>query len=291
MLKKFKHGLFLLLCVGLSILTASCGRQKDTTGDEIQKLKGQVKTVTVGYEDGSTILLDANSAQYEGILNECLEATVSIDKQLTLVWGIDYVEEKWKPTNKYVQLDFDSSTELVTMMLVQEEERYHIPTNPKGFRILSLRTIIFPLSGDYKGLIMLNGADSTSYGWWENTEWSYLGLEQLVNELRNPIKILSVQGPLEPINPGGPVVEITLENISAQNIISIKATLRLTKEFNFEFDVSPSKPLLPAETISSKLTLIGGGFSTDASYLLQIKGEIEDETTFDYTKLVQITVP
>jgi len=288
MLKKLKHSLFLFVCVGLSISTVGCGKQKDTTADEIQKLKEQVETVTVGYEDGTTILLIEDSAQYEEILNECLEAIISINEHLTLIWGVDYVEEKWKPTNKYVQLDFDSSTELVTKMLVQEEERYHIPTNLKGFRVLSLRTIIFPLSGDDKGLIMLNGADSVYYGWWENTEWSYLGLEQLVNELRNPIKILSVRGPLEPINPGGPIVEITLENTSASNITSLNATLALTIEFNFEFDVSPSNPLLPGKSISSRLTLIGGGFSTDVSYPLQLEGIFEDGTIFDYTEQVQI---
>ncbi len=108
---------------------------------------------------------------------------------------------------------------------------------------------------------------------------------------QQPIKILSVRGPLEPINPGGPIVEITLENTSAQNIISLNATLRLTKEFNFEFDVSSSKPLLPGKSISSRLTLIGGGFNTYTSYPLKIKGEIEDGTTFDYTEQVQIIVP
>jgi len=108
---------------------------------------------------------------------------------------------------------------------------------------------------------------------------------------QQPVEILSVKGPFEPYTPAGPSVEITLENTSVRNIISLNATLELTKEFNFKFDVSPSKPLLPAETISSRLILIGGGFSTETSYPLQIKGEIEDGTTFDYTEQVQIIEP
>ena len=108
---------------------------------------------------------------------------------------------------------------------------------------------------------------------------------------QQPIEILSVKGPFEPYTPAGPSVEIVLENTSARSIVSLTATLKLIRDFNFEFDVSPSKPLLPGKSFSSRLTLIGGGFSTDTTYLLQIKGEIEDGTTFNFTEQVQIIEP
>jgi hypothetical protein len=105
------------------------------------------------------------------------------------------------------------------------------------------------------------------------------------------IEIVSVLGPLPPINPGGPIVEITLNNVSNESIVSLTATLELSRAFNFKFDVSSLNPLLPAESISAKLTLIGGGFSDNISYPLRLEGTLEDGSTFAYTKQVQITEP
>jgi hypothetical protein len=104
-----------------------------------------------------------------------------------------------------------------------------------------------------------------------------------------PVEVASVQGPLEPINPGGPVVAITLENISTKTITSLTAILKLNRDFTFEFDISLSKPLAPGEDISSRLTLIGGGFDSDVSYPLQVKGTFDDNSKFDFTKQVHIT--
>jgi hypothetical protein len=108
---------------------------------------------------------------------------------------------------------------------------------------------------------------------------------------QQPIEILAVLGPLTPINPGGPNVEITLKNVSADPIVSLTATLELSRAFNFEFDVSSANPLLPAKSVSAKLTLIGGGFSDNISYPLRLEGALQDGTTFAYTKQVQITEP
>ena len=74
-----------------------------------------------------------------------------------------------------------------------------------------------------------------------------------------PIEIKSVVGPLQPINPGGPIVEITLKNVSIEPVVSLNAILELGHgPFNFNFDVTPSNPLMPNKSISAKKTLIGG---------------------------------
>ncbi len=173
----------------VSMLMLSCSKQQDTAESEITKLKERVETVTVGYENGTAVLLYALSVQYEEILNECLEAMVSIDEICTMSMDIDYVEGKWKPDNKYVQVNFDSPITLVTTILVQEEERYRIPHNTEGFQILTPQTVIFPLSDTEKGLIWLIKPESTTYGVWENCQWSYLILEKLVDELIIPLPI------------------------------------------------------------------------------------------------------
>ncbi len=103
------------------------------------------------------------------------------------------------------------------------------------------------------------------------------------------VEIVSVKGPLEPINPGGPVVGITLKNISNENIVSLNATLKLSMEFSFEFDVSNSNPLLPDNTIYAERILINGGFADDISYPLEISGTFQDGTTFIFTEQVMIT--
>ena len=108
---------------------------------------------------------------------------------------------------------------------------------------------------------------------------------------QQPIEIISVLGPLQPINPGGPIVEITLKNVAVQPIVSLAASLELGRSFNFDFDVTSSNPLLPEKSVSAKLTLIGGGFSDNISYPLTINGTLQNGATFAYTKQVQIVEP
>jgi hypothetical protein len=83
----------------------------------------------------------------------------------------------------------------------------------------------------------------------------------LTPQAQQPIEIISVLGPLQPIVPAGPIVEITLKNVGAEPVVSLVANLVLSRAFSFEFDVIASNPLLPEKTISVKRTLIGGGFS------------------------------
>lgn len=103
-----------------------------------------------------------------------------------------------------------------------------------------------------------------------------------------PIEVVSMSGPLQPINPGGPIVEINLKNVSDESVVSLIASLELSRSFRVDYDVNSSNPLLPNESISSRLTLIGGGFSDAISYPLTISGTFQSGKTFAYTKQVQI---
>jgi hypothetical protein len=108
---------------------------------------------------------------------------------------------------------------------------------------------------------------------------------------QQPIEILSVIGPLQPINPGGPIVEITLKNLAVEPIVALTATLELSRSFDSDFNVTPSNPVLPNKSISARLTLIGGGFSDNLSYPLTIDGAFQNGATFVYNKQVQIVEP
>jgi hypothetical protein len=114
---------------------------------------------------------------------------------------------------------------------------------------------------------------------------------------QQPIEVVSVLGPIPPFNPGGPVVEITLKNVSSEPVVSLQASLGITRAgptntpFTFNFDVTPSDPLLPDKTISTTLTLINGGFSDNVSYPLIIEVNLQSGTEYSYTKQVQIESP
>jgi hypothetical protein len=77
-----------------------------------------------------------------------------------------------------------------------------------------------------------------------------------------PVEVVSITGPLSPINPGGPVVEIILNNTGGTSIVSLTATLdipnALSNPFVFTFNVTPANPLLPGDSVSDTLTLING---------------------------------
>jgi hypothetical protein len=105
------------------------------------------------------------------------------------------------------------------------------------------------------------------------------------------IQVISVSGPLPPINPGGPIVEISLKNVGLQAVVSLSATLEAGRPFVFSFDASPSIPLLQNQTTSKRLTLIGGGFSSDTLYSLTVNVVLQDGSAQTFTQQVRITAP
>jgi len=114
---------------------------------------------------------------------------------------------------------------------------------------------------------------------------------------QQPIQVVSVSGPLPPINPGGPPVEVTLKNVSSEPVVSLIASLVVSRAgttntpFIFNFDVTSSNPLLPSSSISSRLTLIGGSFADNISYPLKIEGKLQSGGKFAYTEQVKIESP
>jgi hypothetical protein len=114
---------------------------------------------------------------------------------------------------------------------------------------------------------------------------------------QQPMQVVSVSGPLPPINPGGPPVQVTLKNVSGEPVVSLTASLGISRAvpsntpFVFNFDVTPSKALSPDASVSSRLVLIGGSFSDNVSYPLAIEGKLQSGATFAYTEQVRITKP
>lgn len=115
---------------------------------------------------------------------------------------------------------------------------------------------------------------------------------------QEPLAVVSVIGPIPPYNPGGPVIEITLKNVSVEPVISLITGLGIDRAgppnmppFTFTFKVTPGNPLLPGNTTSTTQTLIGGGFSDNVTYPLTINGTLQNGTSVVYAKQVKITPP
>jgi hypothetical protein len=90
-----------------------------------------------------------------------------------------------------------------------------------------------------------------------------------------------------PVNPGGPVIQLTLKNIGLIPITSLNATLELNNRYTFDFkDITESKPLAPGKSASDTEILIGAG-STELAYPLTING-IENNVSFRYTENIHI---
>ena len=105
------------------------------------------------------------------------------------------------------------------------------------------------------------------------------------------VEIISVIGPIPPFTPGGPAVEITVKNVSAEPVTGLTATLVAGRSFDFNFEVSPAAPLMPNGSISSKITMIGGGFDDTSMYPLTVKATLQSGTAAVYTQQVQIKSP
>jgi hypothetical protein len=108
-----------------------------------------------------------------------------------------------------------------------------------------------------------------------------------------PVAVLSIQGPLPPINPGGPNVEITLKNVSTEPIVALTAVFTNlgARDIDINFEVGPVNPFSPGASISDTQTLIDGGFTNNVSYPLTIEGTLERGATFSYVEQVEIIEP
>jgi hypothetical protein len=108
-----------------------------------------------------------------------------------------------------------------------------------------------------------------------------------------PMVVLSATGPLQPVNPGGPTVQITLENVTALFVTSLSAVFTTlgSGDSAFTFAVSDSAPLRAMANVSATQTLINASIDNGVSYPLEISGTMQNGTNFDYVVQVQITAP
>ena len=109
--------------------------------------------------------------------------------------------------------------------------------------------------------------------------------------ISEPVEVVSALGPLEPYTPAGPAVEITLKNVSDEPVVSLTATLEQFNSHEFIFDVTPSNPLLPGDSVSCSKILITGAIGDTHEYPLIINATLQNGEEFNYTKEIQFIEP
>jgi len=114
------------------------------------------------------------------------------------------------------------------------------------------------------------------------------GISQTSLASNQTVEIVSVQSISSLTNPGGPPIQLTLKNIGVTPITSLKATLVLNNDYDFDFkNVTLSNPLASGDSISETRILIGAGFRTDLTYPITISG-ITNNTPFTYTENIHM---
>jgi hypothetical protein len=112
------------------------------------------------------------------------------------------------------------------------------------------------------------------------------------NVFTQPVAIASVSD-IEPNTPGGPAIQIALNSISSETIVSVTATLSLEPTsdagpWSFNFGVDSLSPLRPERIVSQTQNLIGGGFVSGTLYPLEIQGTFQNGQRFSYKQMVAI---
>ena len=105
-----------------------------------------------------------------------------------------------------------------------------------------------------------------------------------------PLTVVSVSL-LRPYNPGGPTIEVILQNKANNPVVSLQTVLSLSgRNYTYVFDdVSSSNPLLTNQDASQTATLIGpAGFETNQTYPMEIRGTLQNGSLFDYVTPVTI---
>ena len=162
---------FAALMSAAILLGASCG-------PEIPEIDIEADSITVGFEDHSTIELTKGSPEFTEINDEAIRIHQNICDAVEEEVPTDYLEEIVKYNNKFVEIEFTDPPSVTTY--TDEGEVY---------RIFELTSAVFVLTGEYGfARCVLDGptptAESPEWGVYESRR-SLGNLERMVDALRS----------------------------------------------------------------------------------------------------------
>ncbi|MCW7078656.1 MAG: hypothetical protein OCU22_05980 [Canidatus Methanoxibalbensis ujae] len=111
---------------------------------KIEPTKEMVEKI-VFYENGKQEIIDLKSEDGKGIASLLTRKLHELNLQARCVFSEEDIE-KIKQKDRVVELIFKKPVDITISQWVEPEERYHIPTDEKGYRILeNVETAIFIL--------------------------------------------------------------------------------------------------------------------------------------------------
>ena len=106
-----------------------------------------------------------------------------------------------------------------------------------------------------------------------------------VNPANAPVKVIAINTNDVNGTTDYPTVELTLENVSTEPIVSLSAVLIefAPQDFSFGLNVTPENPLLPGTNVIGFSYLLQGAFGDGIAYSLKISGIYRNGQTFSFT--------
>jgi len=101
---------------------------------KIEPTKEMVEKI-VFYENGNQEIIDPKSEEGKGIASLLTRKLHELNLQATCVFSEEDIQEI-KQKDRVVELIFKKPIDITISQWVEPEERYHIPTDEKGYRIL-----------------------------------------------------------------------------------------------------------------------------------------------------------
>jgi hypothetical protein len=105
-----------------------------------------------------------------------------------------------------------------------------------------------------------------------------------VNPANAPVKVIAINTNDVNWSTDYPTVELTLENVSAEPIVSLSAVLIefAPQDYSFGLNVTPENPLLPGTNVIGFSDLFQGAFGDGIAYSLKISGTYRNGQTFSF---------
>jgi len=157
----------LILCS--AVVTSAC----DSSGPEIPEIEIEADSITVGFEDHSTIQLTKGSPEFKEINDEAIRICQNICDTMECVLGPENVEEM-KYDNKFVEIGFIEPVSVTTY--TDEGDVYKILDSP---------SVIFVFTGEYAGFVLCAPTPPTDW-----PEWAVLGSRRSLGNLETMVDAL-----------------------------------------------------------------------------------------------------
>jgi hypothetical protein len=152
-----------ILFVLTLLLITACGRVLPPTPKPVDVNK--VERVTV-YSEGTEDVIQPDDKRFAGLAKHLLATLPKFNLQAECVFSEDQISAM-KRKERLVELVFKAPERVTIGQWIPKEEREWVPTDERGFRVLTVKRALFALSGEYRGHLFLpSEGEPPMWGCW-----------------------------------------------------------------------------------------------------------------------------